>query len=176
MDSIPELTKTIEENEAPLLRYAIRLLSDVEHARDAVQETFIRFVRTSQKRAKENKDAIGNPRALMYTILRNYCYDMLRAKKRKMELLLDEDTDMADFADNNSAGPDVEVSKAEQMQLIREKINDLEPRAREIVILKIEHEKSYKEIAELMDISVSNVGFILHQTMKKIAAELRGQV
>lgn len=176
MELIPDLTKIIEENETSLLRYAIRLLSDVEYARDAVQETFIRFIRSTRKKLENGEDNIANPKALMFTILRNYCYDYLRSKKRKMEIFIDEDRDIADFADTTNARPDVEMSKAEQMQLIKEKINSLDPRAREIVILKLEHEKSYKEIASLLDISTSNVGFILHQSMKKIATELRGQV
>jgi RNA polymerase sigma-70 factor (ECF subfamily) len=49
---------------------------------------------------------------------------------------------------------------------------ELEPRDREIVILKIEHGRSYKEIAEIMGISVTNVGFILHTAIKKLAKSL----
>ena len=41
-------------------------------------------------------------------------------------------------------------------------------REREIVILKMEHDKSYKEIAEIMNLTVSNVGFILHGALKKV--------
>ena len=44
----------------------------------------------------------------------------------------------------------------------------LNEREREIVILKMEHDKSYKEIAEIMNLTVSNVGFILHGALKKL--------
>jgi DNA-directed RNA polymerase specialized sigma24 family protein len=40
-------------------------------------------------------------------------------------------------------------------------------------MLKIVDELSYKEIAETMEISVSNVGFILHTSMKKMAKAMR---
>ena len=51
----------------------------------------------------------------------------------------------------------------------------LEPRDREVVILKIEHGRSYKEIAEIMEISVTNVGFILHTAIKKLAKDLNAE-
>ena len=49
----------------------------------------------------------------------------------------------------------------------------LNDRERQIVMLKIVDELSYKEIAETMEISVSNVGFILHNSMKKMAKAMR---
>jgi DNA-directed RNA polymerase specialized sigma24 family protein len=37
----------------------------------------------------------------------------------------------------------------------------------------MEHGKTYKEIAEIMELSASNVGFILHNTMRKLRNEFR---
>jgi DNA-directed RNA polymerase specialized sigma24 family protein len=42
-----------------------------------------------------------------------------------------------------------------------------------MVILKVYEEKSYKEISEITGLSVSNVGYILHFAMKKLAEELK---
>ena len=61
------------------------------------------------------------------------------------------------------------------MILIRKKLMELEPRDREVVILKIEHGRSYREISEIMGISVTNVGFILHTAIKKLAKNLNAE-
>ncbi|HCE43764.1 MAG TPA: hypothetical protein DET40_09465 [Lentisphaeria bacterium] len=81
--------------------------------------------------------------------------------------------DIADFA--GSGRPDRTFEKEEAMMLVRKKIMELEPRGREIVILKLEHGRSYKEIAEIMGISVTNVGLILHTAMKKLVKEFNSE-
>jgi len=50
----------------------------------------------------------------------------------------------------------------------------LDQREREILSLKVEQGKSYKEIASILDLSVSNVGFILHSAMKKMQKAYKG--
>lgn len=174
MESIPELTKLIKDSEASLLRYAGSLLRNREDARDVIQEVFIRYVKTVREGT-----VVNNAQAWLFRAARNKCYDLLRSKRREMEMLLDEDVSIADFADNHET-PDKEIARLEIMQLIRQQINKLKPRNREVVILKIEHNKSYKEIAEILDITSTNVGFILHQSIKEIAdsvkSHLRGSV
>ena len=46
----------------------------------------------------------------------------------------------------------------------------LTAREQEILALKFEHAKSYSQIAEILDLSVSHVGVILHHAMKKLQA------
>ncbi len=157
-----DITVLVSEHESELLRYASRLLRGREEARDAVQEAFIRLVR---KLRESNPGTIENPRAWLYRTTRNYCFDYLRSKRVKCEIALEEDP--AKFA-GTADEPDRETAKTEETAMLRKIINQLEPRDREIIALKLEHRKSYKEIAEIMDLSVSNVGFILHNAMKKI--------
>jgi len=71
------------------------------------------------------------------------------------------------------SAPDAALAEKEDMKLIRQAINKLDPRSREIVVLKLEHERSYKEIAEIMDLTPTNVGFILHKAMKKLSNSLK---
>lgn len=166
MESLSKLTDIIKDHESSLLRYAARLLNDNEGARDIVQDAFVRFVKASQK-IKESSAKILNPTAWLYRATRNLCYDQFRSKRRQMEVFLDEDADIADFADR-SEGPDTQAAKQDQIREIRKAMNVLSVRDREILILKMEQDKSYKEIAEIMDITVSNVGFIIHNSVKKL--------
>jgi RNA polymerase sigma-70 factor (ECF subfamily) len=162
MNLTSELTNIVRENQTALIRYANRLLGCEDTARDAVQEAFIKFVKA---RGKSNSGTIEKPTAWLYRTTRNYCYDLLRSKKRKMEITLDEDFQ---HLSDKEASPDSKLAKTDELKMLRKLINNLEDRDREILMLKIEHEKSYREIAEIMDLSVSNVGFILHNAVKKL--------
>jgi RNA polymerase sigma-70 factor (ECF subfamily) len=44
----------------------------------------------------------------------------------------------------------------------------------EAVRLKFQHGLSYKEIASVLDLTVTNVGFILHTALKTLRARLGG--
>jgi RNA polymerase sigma factor (sigma-70 family) len=168
---MPEkLDDIIKDNEAGLLRYAGRLLGDYESARDIVQDAFLRLLKQNHK--KGNVDSIENTRAWLYKTTRNLCYDKFRSAKNRLEITIETST--FDRMTDESSEPDAELEKKEKMQLIKEQINKLNPRSREIVVLKLEHERSYKEIAEIMDISATNVGFILHKAMKELAQGLKG--
>jgi len=167
-----EVTQIVKTHEGALLRYAARILRNEENARDTVQEAFIRFVRVRQ----QGKEKIQNVQAWLFRITRNLCLDQLRAKKRQLEISLDEEVDgmpsLAESLGSDKERPDKKVQLNEAMQMVRQQIMALDPRSREIVVLKLEQGRSYKEIAEIMNLKVGNVGFILHQAMKKLATGL----
>ncbi|MDD5728006.1 MAG: sigma-70 family RNA polymerase sigma factor [Victivallales bacterium] len=152
----------IDENQASLLRYAERLLNDRILAQDAVQSTFLKYLRN-------NPETVRNHRAWLFKILRNHCFNILQAKKNKPEFMLDENIKSL----SHTASPDRELMNSETAQILRRSINALKPRHKEIIILKLEHGKTYKEIARILDLSVSNVGFILHSAMNELKNDLR---
>ena len=69
---------------------------------------------------------------------------------------------------NGNANPSVMVEKQETSRHVQSLIGDLNPRQQEILRLKFQSSLSYKEIAEVMGLSVSNVGFILHKAIQKV--------
>ena len=170
LEQVPmtDITEIIKEREAPLLRYAGRLIRDSEAARDVVQEVFIKYVRISQDQGRAK---IDNLPAWLYRVTRNLCLDHLKSKRVQLEIPIDEN--IANFAGGES--PDRTLEKEESMTLVRKKLMALEPRDREVVILKIEHGRSYREISEIMGISVTNVGFILHTAIKKLAKDFNAE-
>jgi len=158
-----DLRIIIDENQAALLRYAERLLHDDILAQDAVQVTFIKYV-------KNKAEKIKNPRAWLFKILRNHCFNILRQQKKKAEVMLDE-TNIHTI--RNSDSPDKKLIKEETSKIVRQSINALKPRHKDVVILKLEHDKTYKEIAKILDLTVTNVGFILHSAMNELKNNLR---
>jgi len=158
-----DLRTIIDDNQAALLRYAERLLRDDILAQDAVQVTFLKYVKNSTNKIK-------NPRAWLFKILRNHCFNILRTKKKQAEVTLDE-THIHTI--KNSDSPDKKMIKDETSKIVRKSINALKPRHKDVVVLKLDHDKTYKEIAKILDITVGNVGFILHSAMNELQNNLR---
>ncbi len=63
------------------------------------------------------------------------------------------------------------IAQDEQAQL-RQEIDRLPLRDQEVLSLRLSQGLSYKQIAEITDLSVSNVGVILHQAIMKLKASI----
>lgn len=158
-----ELEKIVAERQGPLIGYATRLVRGRERARDAVQEAFISLVeKWNDGTAKEIIDLD----AWLYKVVRNNCLGMMRLMDNKNTEL---DPDCAEAIRDESLAPDGRAMMNDDLRMIKQLIDRLQPREREILSLKLEHNKSYKEIADIMGLKSGNVGFILHEAMKKIA-------
>jgi RNA polymerase sigma-70 factor (ECF subfamily) len=69
--------------------------------------------------------------------------------------------------------PDEALQQLEAVTRTRECLTNLDERSRKLIELKFDEGLSYKEISEKMELSVSNVGYILHAALKQLAAELK---
>src|SRR6185436_11695746 len=87
-DKAEWIAKVLAQYEAPLLRFATRLLRDGDRARDTVQETFLQLCK--QDRATVE----GHLAAWLFRVCRNRALD-LRRKDTRMETL-EPETDAAD--------------------------------------------------------------------------------
>jgi RNA polymerase sigma-70 factor (ECF subfamily) len=54
-------------------------------------------------------------------------------------------------------------------------LDALSPNQREVIRLKFQNDLSYREIAEVTRLSVTNVGFLLHTGLKNLRELLREQ-
>jgi RNA polymerase sigma factor (sigma-70 family) len=149
----------LERYERPLISYAKTITGDLESARDAVQETFLRLSR-QDVRALEPRLA-----PWLFFVCRNCALDHIRKIARFAGDAIDEEHP----AENPT--PAAEVAAAEETARLRWLIDQLPLQQRELIHLKFEAGLSYKQIAEAMRMSVSNVGVQLHtaiQTLRRL--------
>jgi RNA polymerase sigma-70 factor (ECF subfamily) len=150
--------------EGPLLRYAARLSQgDMERARDAVQDTFIRLC--DQDRGKVE----GYLAAWLYRVCRNRVLE-LRRKEDRMGPLDDKM-----LAVNPVDGPDPadRVQQRDSLAAVMGLLGGLPPNQQEVVRLKFQSELSYKEISDVTGLTVSNVGFLLHTALRRLREGFR---
>ena len=160
-DWIRDLLATYE---GPLLRYAVRLSNgNVERARDAVQDTFIRLCR--QERGKV-EDHVA---AWLYRVCRNRVLELRRKEDRMTPL---DDQPMAVEA-ADSTDPAHQAQQNDHLAAVLGLLEHLSPNQQEVVRLKFQDDMSYKQISSVTGLTVSNVGFLLHTAIRRLRSELR---
>ena len=162
-DLSKKINLLVEEYELSLVRYTASITKDAEQARDIVQDAFIKLISEMQ----QNKE-IKNDKSWLYRVCHNSALDFIRKNKRRSEKREDIIQSMPGKSQNES--PDKVLNKKEDKALVLESIKDLNEREQTIINLKVRDNLSYKEIAAELDLTVNNVGFILHRAMKKLAA------
>jgi RNA polymerase sigma factor (sigma-70 family) len=145
--------------ERPLVAYVRRLLGDggdCHRGRDIVQEAFLRLCR--QPRAEIE------PRVApwLFTVCRRLAVDVLR-KENRMSALSDAAEPPAP-----RQGPAEVVEANDLSRAVLDRLAKFPPSQQEAVRLKFLQQFSYREIAEVMGLSESHVGVLIHMAMKKL--------
>lgn len=153
--------------EGPLTGYAAGLLGgDWERARDVVQDTFIKLHR-------QDPDMIrGRLKSWLYTVCRNRSIDVLR----KENPMLTSAGDAFENLDDNEPDPSRVMERKERHEEVLRFLDRLPENQREVIRLKFQGDLSYKEIAEVTGLSVSNVGFLIHTGIKRLRTLMRVDV
>lgn len=151
--------EAMEAHESALIRYARQILNDGDQARDAVQETFIKLCRQPREKVS------GHLPPWLFRVVRNQCLNMLRKEKRMSHL---DNPEVVSLQENPSQNHPREQRKKETISSLFELVNTLPQRQRELVLLKFQQDFSYQEISDVTGLSVSNVGYILHQAIRSL--------
>lgn len=147
------ITGALDRFERPLVSYAKEITGDLEAARDAVQETFLRLSRQDVCKLE--------PRLApwLFFVCRNCALDHVRKVVRFSDDPVNEDHATDD------PSPDTKAMAAEDADHLRMLVSRLPQQQRELIKLKFEAGLSYKEMAETLKTSVSTVGVQLHEAM-----------
>ena len=159
----------MEQYEDRLLRYACHFVHDLELARDIVQDTFLKLCREPDP---EVRSRLG---PWLFTVCRNRAIDVCR-KENRMKVAPEYELEAGRVASSESSNPAVAVEKTMAAQQVMQCVSGLPDRQQEIIRLKFHGGLTYREIAEVMELSVSNVGVILHSAIGKLRKQMGGEV
>jgi RNA polymerase sigma-70 factor (ECF subfamily) len=154
----PELIESlVQQHERSLLAYAGKMLgSDWAAAQDAVQETFLRLCREDRQKIESRVTA------WLFTVCRSRVIDMQRTNRSTPV-----DTSEIPIADS-TPDPAKVASDVEEQEQLADVVDQLTPRQQEVLRLRIQAGLSYREIAEVTGLTVSNVGFHLHAAVRSL--------
>ncbi len=149
--------------ESALLIYAQKLVNhDTETSEDIVQEAFMRL--------HANFASVQQPKAWLYRTVHNLAMDHLRSGRKIVPLTV-EYAEGAEAPDLQPL-PDEHLERMETIGQTRLCLDELDGRYRELLRLKFDENLSYKEISTRMNLTISNVGYLLHHAMKEMADAL----
>ena len=133
-----------------LYRLALRITLNPAEAEDIVQETMIKVWNK-----REQWNDIESIEAFCLTICRNISLDKMRKMENQNQSLEESEHDAPD--QSYSSNPEEQAMQQDKLMLIRRLINDLPEKQRSAMQLRDFEGKSYKEIAQIMDISEEQV-------------------
>ena len=144
-----------------LYRLALRITLDSAEAEDIVQDTMIRVWNKRDEWAQFN-----SIEAFCLTVARNLAIDRSQKSEAQNIELTTETQEMSD-----GSTPERQLERSEQMGLVRKLINELPEKQRTIIQLRDIEEKSYKEIADVMQLTEDQVKVTLFRARQRIKAK-----
>jgi RNA polymerase sigma-70 factor, ECF subfamily len=159
--------KLLRELQDPWYRFCLSLLRDPERARDATQETALRFLKLLPRFA-------GNSTLSTWSmgIAVNVCRELRRDSAKHAPV----DPTTADaFADQTSVdpAPETRAAKVEHTALLRAGLNELPDRQREAIVLRFFEDLSVEETAAAMHCAEGTVKATVHQALRALRTRLK---
>ena len=139
-----------------LFRLALRITMNRAEAEDVVQDTLLKVWEH-----RSEWEQIDNLEAFAIATCRNRALDIMKRAGRNTEKL----DEMAHFS---SQTPQEQLEADEQISLVNRLMDDLPEVQRTIMLLRNIEGKTYQEIAQMLDISETQVKVYLHRARTKI--------
>lgn len=152
--TIEEFKKSVDEYGPRLLQFAYRQIDDIESAKDLVQETFI--VLMGKLDTIESEKA----RFFLFAVLNNKLKDFYKLRKNT--------TEIKDFHKTGSAS----AMEYEHKEIVQMALSRLEPREKQLIILRDLEGYSYEEIGKTTKLSASQVKVYLFRARKSFKEEV----
>lgn len=147
------------QHQAALVRYATRLLNgDRERAKDVVQDCYLRLL------AQPAGTVEGHVVEWLFTVCRRRVLDHIR-KEHRMSYFEEGQVEQV-RSDEPRPGRSIESAEMHERLLLL--IDRLPHNQQEVIRLKFQNGFSYKEISRITELSVTNVGFLIHTAVQRL--------
>ena len=152
--------RAVREFETPLVGYAASITHDFEAARDVVQDAFLKLY------TQDDPARLDGPglKSWLFTVCRNRALDWLRSRKRLVSL----DASPVDHLATHDPNPHDNAADSDETGEIMRFFRRLPDNQAECLRLKFQNDLSYREIAVMTGLSVSNVGYLIHTGLKRL--------
>lgn len=141
-----QLLEVITQKKKEIIAIVFEILNDYHLSEDIYQETYIKCKAAVDKGAYNNK----YPYAFAVRVAKNLAIDVTRKTKRTRIEYTDSDIEI--FTQDNRQN---QIIKFDINQEILHLIDSLNNEQKEIVVLRLYYQKSYKEIAKITNISIN---------------------
>jgi RNA polymerase sigma factor (sigma-70 family) len=160
------LERIYDKYETYLITVATALLNNTHSAEDVLQDFFISFVKSADK-IKLN----GNLKAYLATCIANLARNKI--KRMQLEPIALDDNDSIESADLE---PDLLAIQKEETTILNQAISQLPYEQREIIVLHLQGNMRFTQIAKLRSTSVNTIRSRYRYGLEKLRSLLNSEV
>lgn len=160
--------KLVQAYQIPVFNLTYRMLGNAQEAEDAAQETFLRAYDRLNTYQPDKKFSNW-----ILSIASHYCIDLLR--RRRFQWLSVEDDPIMNWLSSDDEQPDDAALRTERAAEVRILLERLDPSYRAPLVLRYWHDLSYREIADMLNLTEPAVKTRLHRARLQMAALLQEQ-
>lgn len=146
------------------------LVKDKVIAEDLFQDTFVKVL--SQIPGK-NYEEQGKFLQWILRIAHNLCIDYFRRSKQQIKIVFQDGTDVIEFLGQQTDSREKELMKNEMEFTVQKMIQLLPDEQREVVVMRIYGELSFKEIAEITAVSINTALGRMRYALKNLRKMLQ---
>ena len=162
-DKAAWIREALERYERPLLRYVHGITRDGEAARDVVQETFLKLCKADPATLEDRLAA------WLYTVARNHALNVVR-KEGRMDPLTETHAGQVATA---TAGPGEAAAANETQARLIALVESLPPEQRDACRLKFQDGLTYREISQVMGVSLGTVSNLITSALSALREQLK---
>lgn len=154
------------EHQAPRVHRFLRdMLGDATLAWDATQETFARAFRDHRDVLRDRTRAVP----WLFGIARNVSLELRKARARSHRVFV---TGMEIEGASGSASPESDLLGRESVRVVDVALAKLSEERRAVLLLRLDHDLSYDDIAKLMGFSLAKVKVEIHRAREVLRETL----
>lgn len=144
----------LERNQSKIFNYILFVVKDEETANDLFQDTFVKVI----TKLHEGKYAVHGKFSFWLTrIAHNIIIDWYRQQNNEHIVEVNEDNDLSNIkvASVIDGGRENELLREQVLRDVKRLMNNLPTSQREVVYMRFYQELSFKEIAEITNVSIN---------------------
>ncbi|MFX0077038.1 MAG: RNA polymerase sigma factor [Candidatus Hermodarchaeota archaeon] len=160
----PSFEELVKKYQHSVLNTIYRYIGDYNEAEDIAQDVFIKVWR-------KIKDFKGKSKfsTWLYRIVVNQCLDYRRKKKEEVISL---DKSLEEGIVPESLTIELDFEQKRKIEILKKAIEEIPSNQRIALILSKFEAKSYQEIAQIMEISISSVASLIFRAKENLKSKL----
>jgi len=168
------LSELVARHQGILLRHARALLGPGGPFEDVVQEVFLKLLERPPKlppaaRGDAERER-SHLRSWLHTVTRNGCMDTLRSETRRKRR--EEAAAGPELAQDGRVGGAALVEEHDTREAVERGIARLPADQREVLVLRLLGDRSYREIAEITGKKAGTVGWLISEGLRALGQHL----
>ena len=167
----------VEKYKQPVMNFVYRSLRDEIEAEDLAQNVFLQVYKSRSRYKQTAKFSTW-----LFTIARNLCLNELRRRYRHPAESIEETqaenesregATQRQYEDKSQMAPPDKLLHGELAQKIEEALAELPENQRSAILLCLQDELSYEEIADVLDCSLSATKSLIHRGRETLKEKLK---